>query len=79
MEYKKSKSTIFCQISCHYIVIYQMEKVQYFNNKDVITLMRTKKGQKVDWAYIIFNNFCNELDRWYKCLKDNKGHKKNTY
>jgi hypothetical protein len=28
-------------------VIYRKEKVQYFNNKNVITLVRTKKGQKV--------------------------------
>jgi hypothetical protein len=34
-------------------MIYQREKVTYFNNKNAITLMRTKKGKKVDWAQII--------------------------
>jgi hypothetical protein len=31
--------------------------------------MRTEKGQKVDWAQIIFNSLCNELDWWYKHVK----------
>ncbi len=60
-------------------VIYQKEKVQYFSNKNVITLMRAKKGQKVDWAQIIFNSLCSELDQWYKYVKENKGDKKDTY
>ncbi len=57
-------------------VSYEREKVQYFSNKNVITLMRVKKGQRVDWAHIIFNNSCSELDWWYKYVKDNKGDKK---
>ncbi len=57
-------------------IIYYKEKVQYFNNNNVITLMKTKKGQKVNWAQIIFNNLCSELDRWYRYVKDNKGDKK---
>ncbi len=59
-------------------VIYQREKVQYSNNTNVITLMRAKKGQEVDWAQIIFNNMCSELDQWYTYVKENKGDKKNT-
>jgi len=56
-------------------IIYQREKVQYFSNKNVITLVWAKKGYKVDWAQIIFNSLCSELDRWYKYVKENK---KNT-
>jgi hypothetical protein len=41
--------------------------------------VRIKKGQKVDWAEIIFNSLCSELDWWYKYVKDNKGDKKHTY
>ncbi len=40
--------------------------------------MRVEKGQKVDWAQIIFNSLCNELDQWFKYVKDNKGDKKDT-
>ncbi len=40
--------------------------------------MRVEKGQKVDWAHIIFNSLCNELDQWYKYVKENKGDKKDT-
>ncbi len=60
-------------------IIYQRDKVQYFNNKNVITLMKAEKGQKVDWAQIIFNSLCNELHRWYKYVKENKRDKKSTY
>jgi hypothetical protein len=45
----------------------------YFDNKNAITLMKTKKRQKVDRAQIIYNSLCSELDRWYKYVKDNKG------
>jgi len=38
--------------------------------------VRIEKGQKVDWAQIIFNSLCSELDRWYKY--ENKGDKKDT-
>jgi len=31
-------------------VIYYREKVQYFRNKNAITLMREEKWQKVDWT-----------------------------
>ncbi len=60
-------------------VIYDREKVQYFGNKNVITLMKVEKGQKVDWTQTIFNSQCSELDRWYKYVKDNKWDKKDTY
>jgi hypothetical protein len=40
--------------------------------------MKVEKGQKVDWAHIIFNSLCSELDWWYKYVKDNKGDKKDT-
>ncbi len=38
--------------------------------------MRARKGQKVDWAQIIFNSMCSGSDRWYKYVKENKGDKK---
>ncbi len=50
----------------------------YFSNKNAITLMKAKKGQKVDWAQIIYNRLCCESDQWYKYVKDNKGDKKDT-
>jgi hypothetical protein len=78
MECKKSRSAILCQISCHYICVYQREKVQYLKNKNAITLVKIEKGQKVNWAQIIFNSLCSELDRWYKYVKDNKKDKKDT-
>ncbi len=41
-------------------------------------LMKVEKGKKVNWAQIIFNNLCSELDQWYKYVKENKGDKKDT-
>jgi len=40
--------------------------------------MKIEKGKKVDWVQIIYNSLCNELDRWYKYVKENKGDKKDT-
>jgi hypothetical protein len=28
--------------------------------------MKVEDGIEVDWAHIIFNNLCGELDRWTK-------------
>jgi hypothetical protein len=55
-------------------VIYQKENVIYFNNKNVITLIRTKKKKKVDWVQIMFNNLYNNQYQWYKYVKENKRH-----
>jgi hypothetical protein len=60
-------------------MIYQRDKVKYFSNKNAITLMRVEKWKKVDWAHIIYNSLCSELNWWYKYVKDNKGDKKDTY
>jgi len=60
-------------------MIYQRDKVKYFSNKNAITLMRVEKWKKVDWAHIIYNSLCTELNWWYKYVKDNKGDKKDTY
>jgi hypothetical protein len=43
-----------------------------------MALVKIEKGQKVDWAQIIFHSLCNELDWWYKYVKENKGDKKDT-
>ncbi len=59
-------------------MIYQKKKVTYFSNKNTITLMKTKKRKKVDWAQIIYISLCSELDWWYKYVKENKGDKKDT-
>jgi len=57
-------------------VIYHRKKVRYFSNKNAITLMKVEKGKKVDWAQIIYNSLCRELDRWYEYVKENKGTKR---
>lgn len=36
------------------------------NNTNALTFMKVKDWIEVDWAHIIFNNLCSELDRWTK-------------
>jgi hypothetical protein len=36
------------------------------NNKNTLTFMKVEDGIEVNWAQIIFNNLCSELDRWTK-------------
>jgi hypothetical protein len=50
VECKEFGLAIFCQIPCNHICDLSKKKVTYFSNKNVITLMRAKKGEKVDWA-----------------------------
>ncbi len=47
-------------------VIYYGQKVNYMSNKNALTFMKVEEGIEVDWAQIMFNNLCNELDRWTK-------------
>ncbi len=35
----------------------------------IIYISVREKGQKVDWAHIIFNGLCSELDWWYKYVE----------
>jgi hypothetical protein len=41
--------------------------------------MKAKKGEKVDWAQIIYNSLCSELDQRYKYVKENKGDNKHIF
>jgi hypothetical protein len=36
------------------------------SNKNALMFMKVEDTMEVDWAQIIFNNLCNELDRWTK-------------
>jgi hypothetical protein len=38
--------------------------------------MRAEKGKKVDWAQIMSIVLCNELDWWYKYVKEIRGKRK---
>ncbi len=36
------------------------------NNGNALTFMKVEEGLEVDQAHVMFNNTCNELDRWIK-------------
>jgi hypothetical protein len=63
---KKCKIPISIRYSIVIYVIYQRKKVNYMSNKNALTFMKVEEEIEVDWAYILFNNMCNELDRWTK-------------
>ncbi len=78
MECKKFGFAILGEISYNHICDLLKREGDLFNNKNAITLMRVEKGKKVDWAQIMSNSLCNELDWRYKYVKENKGDKKDT-
>jgi hypothetical protein len=47
-------------------VVYQREKVNYMNNRNTLSFMKVEERLHVDWAQLMFNNMCSELDRWTK-------------
>jgi hypothetical protein len=63
---KKCKLPIDVKYPIFISMIYQREKVNYMSNNSALTFMRVEEGIKVDWSQILFNNLCNELDRWTK-------------
>jgi hypothetical protein len=40
--------------------------VNYMNNKNTLSFMKVEEQLHVDWAQLMFNNMCNELDKWTK-------------
>jgi hypothetical protein len=67
VDVKKCKIPINIIYSTVIYVIYQeKKKVNYMNNKNALTFMKVEEEIEVGWAYIMFNNMCNELDRWTK-------------
>jgi hypothetical protein len=47
-------------------VVYQREKVNHMNNRNTLSFMKVEERLHVDWAQLMFNNMCNELDKWTK-------------
>jgi hypothetical protein len=62
VECKEFGFVILDEIPCNYICDLSRQKVIYFNNKNVITLMKANKKKKVDWAQIMYHSLCSELD-----------------
>ncbi len=50
-------------------MVYQKEKVNYMNKRNALTFMKVEEGLEVDWAHIVFNHLCSELDKWTKMLE----------
>jgi hypothetical protein len=47
-------------------VVYQREKVNYMNIRNTLSFTKVEERLHVDWAQLMFNNMCNELDKWTK-------------
>jgi phospholipid N-methyltransferase len=50
-------------------IIYQQERLAYFNNRIAITLNLTNKGKKINWCSIMLTQMSIELTWWTKYLK----------
>ncbi len=50
-------------------MVYQGNKINYMNNKNEFTFKKVEEGFEEDQEQIMFNNLCNELDRWTKMQK----------
>jgi hypothetical protein len=48
-------------------IIYQKDKVQYFNNKSVTMISTTDHGEFVNWVVITYFQLVKELIKWDKC------------
>jgi hypothetical protein len=47
-------------------VIYQRDKICYFDNKNVISMTKVDTRELVNWAKVMFKNLIKELDIWSK-------------
>jgi hypothetical protein len=45
-------------------VICKRDKVSYFNNKNIISIMTIMQGKVVDWVDILFKQLQRKLTRW---------------
>jgi len=51
-------------------IIYQKDKMQHFNNKSSMMILRVDHGKFVNWATIMYPQLVKELIRWEKCQKN---------
>jgi len=50
-------------------IIYQCERLAYFNNRIAITLNLANKGKKINWCSIMLTQMYIELTQWTKHKK----------
>jgi len=50
-------------------IIYQKDKVQYFNNKSSMMISKVKHGESINWVTIMYSQLIKELIKWEKCQK----------
>jgi hypothetical protein len=67
---KKMRSKYVNKIVAILPIIYQQNKVQYFNNKFSMMIYRAHHGKFVNWATIMCTHLVKELIKWEKCQKN---------
>ncbi len=50
-------------------IIYEKDKVQYFN-KFAMMISKVDHGESMNWATIMYSQLVNELIKWDKCQKN---------
>jgi len=51
-------------------IIYQKDKVKYFNNKSTMMISKVDHGKFVNWVTIMYSQLVKELIRWKKYQKN---------
>jgi hypothetical protein len=64
---KKMRSEYANRIVAILPIIYQKDKVKYFNNKSTMMISRAYNGKFVNWVAIMYSQLVKVLIRWEKC------------
>ncbi len=67
---KKMKPQYVNRIVAILPIIYQKDKVHYFNNKSTMMISKANNGKSVNWDAVMYFRLVKELIRWDKCQKN---------
>ncbi len=67
---KKMKLEYTNRIATNLPIMYQKDKVQYFNNKFAMMMSKVYHGKSINWVAIMFSQLVKELIKQEKCQKN---------
>ncbi len=66
---KKMRSKYVNRIVAIFPIIYQKDKVQYFNKKIAMMISKANHGESINWVAIMYFQLVKELIKWEKVLE----------
>jgi hypothetical protein len=67
---KKTRLKYVNRITIIFPIIYQKNKVHYFNNKSAMMISKANNGESINWVAIMYSQLVKELIKWEKCQKN---------